>query len=82
MAVYYYATITYLSGEKVRVVHKGKVPTKGTMALLAPIAACIEVGEEVPPEVARTAEVAAAGIAGVRRLGANAQFDTPEPDDD
>lgn len=82
MGDYYYATITYLSGDKVRLVHKGKVPTKATMELLAPIAACIEVGEEVPAEVAHDAENAVLAIAGVRRLAANAQFDVPEPDDD
>lgn len=82
MPDYYYATVTYHSGDKVRLVHRGKVPTKATMKLLAPMAACIEVGEPVPPEVARDADNAVAAIAGARRLAANAQMDTPEADDD
>jgi len=82
MADYYYATITYHSGDKVRVVHRGKIPTKATMRLLGPIAACIEIGEPVPPEVAADADNAVGAILGARRLAANSEFDTPELDDD
>lgn len=82
MAEFYYATITYASGDKVRVVHKGPDPTRYTLKFLRRIGASIEVLGRVPAEVAHDAEITVAGMAGEERLTANAQFDTPEPDDD
>lgn len=79
---YFYATITYHSGDKVRLVHKGKHPTKATMALLAPIAACIEVQEPLSPEkqeeYARLAEAQEVW----NRRDWHPQMDVPEGEED
>jgi len=82
MADYYYATVDYHSGDKVRLVHRGKEPTKATMALLGRIDAIFEIGEPVPQEVAETADKASAAIAGDRRAGWHPQMDVPEADDE
>lgn len=49
MAEYYYATLLYHSGDKRRLVHKGKEPSKATMKLLGRIGASIEVQERLSP---------------------------------
>lgn len=82
MEQFYYATITYPSGDEVRLVHMGREPTKGTMRLLGRIGAIFEIGDEAPADVQREAGIAVDAIFCSRRLTANAQFDTPEPDDD
>lgn len=82
MAEYFYATVTYHSGDKVGLVHKGREPTKATMALLGRIGATIEVGEPVPQQKAEAAEKASAAIEGDRRAGWNPQLDVPEADDE
>ena len=82
MADFFYATITYPSGDTVRLVHKGREPTKATMRFLGRIGALFTIGEPVPAEVAHDAELAVLAITGRGTLTANAQFDTPEPDDD
>jgi len=66
MAEYFYATVTYRSGDKVCLVHKGREPTKATMALLGRIGAIIEVGEPVPQEKAEAAEKASGRSRGRR----------------
>lgn len=81
MAEYFYATITYPSGEKVRVIHKGREPTKATMRVLGRMGAIFELDEPVPADVGRMAEIATAGIAGDRRAGWHPQMDVPEADD-
>jgi len=82
MADYYYATITYRSGDKVRLIHKGHEPTKATMRLLGRIGALIMIGGPVPQETAQDAEKASAGIDGDRRAGWHPQMDVPEADDE
>jgi len=82
MAEYFYATVTYHSGDKVSLVHKGRKPTKATMALLRRMGASIEVGGPVPQETAADAEKASAAMAGDRRAGWHPQMDLPEGDDD
>lgn len=79
---YHYATILYPSGDRARVVHKGAEPTRATMALLRRINASIEVGEQVPADVAHDAEIAELTVAAMRRLQAQGQLDVPELDDD
>jgi len=82
VADYYYAIVTYHSGDKVGLVHKGRAPTRATMALLGRIGACIEIGEALPPEkqeaygrIQESHEVAC-------RAGWHPQMDVPGDDDD
>jgi len=82
MAVYFYATVTYHSGDKVRLVHRGKEPTPATMALLAPIAASIEVGEPLPLEKQQEYERLAGAVAARNRHDWHPQMDVPGDDDD
>lgn len=82
MADYYYATITYWSGDKVRLVHKGREPTKATMTLLGKIGAIFEIGEPLPEEKANQARDAVTAIALGRRAGWHPQMDFPEADDE
>ena len=82
MADYYYATITYHSGDKVRLIHRGREPAKATMRLLGKIGAIFEIGEPVPQEVAEAAAKARAVIAGDRRAGWHPQMDVPCDDDE
>lgn len=82
MADYYYATITYPSGDKVRLVHKGHEPTRATMRFLGRMGAIFMIGGPVPPETAEAAERASRGIDGDRRAGWHPQMDVPEADDE
>lgn len=82
MAEYFYATITYHSGDKVTLVHKGKVPTKATMELLAPIAACIEIGDPLPPDKQGEYERLAEAVEARNRHDWHPQMDVPEGEGD
>jgi len=82
MAAYFYATVTYRSGEKVRLVHKGREPTKATMALLGKIGAIFEIGEPLPQEKVEQYMDASTAIAIGRRAGWHPQMDIPGADDD
>ena len=82
MAEYFYATVTYHSGDKVRLVHKGREPTKATMKLLGRVGAIFEIGEPVPQETAAAAEKASAALAAGQRAGWHPRLDVPEADDD
>lgn len=82
MADYYYAIITYHSGDKVRLVHKGKVPTPATMTLLAPIGATIEICEPLPLEKQQEYEGLAEAVAASNRYDWHPQMDVPGGDDD
>lgn len=81
MGDYFYATITYPSGGKVRVIHRGREPTRHTMRFLGRIGASIELGEPVPAPTAQDAERASAGIDRARRAGRHPRTDVPEADD-
>ncbi|MBA7706355.1 hypothetical protein ES703_115207 [subsurface metagenome] len=80
MADYYYATVTYHSGDKVRVVHKGREPTKATRKVLGRMGATFELGEPVPQEKAEQIERTFAAIAAEHRLRWHPQMDIPEVD--
>jgi len=82
MADYYYANVIYPSGEKVRVVHKGREPTKATMKVLDRMGAIFELGEPVPPETAEAAAKTFAAIARDNRAGWHPQMDVPGDDDE
>lgn len=81
MADYYYAYVVYPSGDKVRVVHKGREPTKATMKVLGRMGAIFELGEPVPPETAKAAAKTFGAIARDNRAGRHPQTDVPEADD-
>uniref|UniRef100_A0A6M3LVX2 Uncharacterized protein n=1 Tax=viral metagenome TaxID=1070528 RepID=A0A6M3LVX2_9ZZZZ len=82
MADYYYAIVTYHSGDKVRLVHKGKEPTPATMALLAPIGAFIEICEPLPSEKQGQYREVEEAHATACRVGWHPQMDVPESDDE
>jgi len=81
MADYYYAYVIYPSGDKVRVVHKGREPTKATMKVLGRMGAIFELGEPVPPETAKAVAKTFAGIAADRRLDWHPQLPDAGGDD-
>lgn len=82
MAAYYYATITYHSGDKVRLVHEGTEPTEATMALLGRIGASIEVQERLAPVEEGKYQESEAAHDKACRAGWHPQMDVPGDDDD
>jgi hypothetical protein len=81
MAEYFYATVIYHSGEKVRIIHRGRYPSKATMGLLSRIGAFIEIGDPVEEEKEVAYRRAAEAHKRARRLGWYPQMDTQEAGD-
>lgn len=82
MAEYYYATLTYSSGEKVRVVHKGQVVHPAMKRWFAKSGMALEVEERLPPDKEREYELVSHQIASIKGLDWHPQMDVPEDDDD
>lgn len=82
MAIFYYAEITYHSGDKVTIVHRGKEPTKATMRFLSPIAASILVGDPLPQDKQELYGKAEEAAEERRRNGWHPRMDESEEGDD
>lgn len=82
MAEYYYATVTYSSGEKVRVVHKGQEVHPSMKRSFARSGITLEVGERLPPEKEQEYALVGQQIVSTKGLGWHPEMDVPEEDDD
>lgn len=82
MGEYYYATLTYSSGEKVRVVHRGPVVHHSTKRMLVKSGFTLEVEERLPPEKEQEYEFVGRQITAEKRFGWHPEMDVPEDGDD